>query len=306
VSDDPNVAPKLVDTGLNRTLYTIQSQIVGPVFNRVWDTPDNGYAEKFKHSIEPYLTIQRTSSIDNLQRIPSGDGSDYAVPGTSYTYGLVNRFYAKRKLAPGQPGQAREIFDVELSQSYYDNPLASQYDTRYGTALNSGTGTTNFSPIALSIRAMPTNEINGTLRAEFDARYHAMRTISASGTYSWTGRVQTNVMWSKTGLIPELPQFSNPDFLNQSLTVTSNVHTKNNHFGSVYNFNYDVLRSYFNQQQISGYYNAQCCGIAFQYQQYNFGTGSLIPPDHRFFLTFTLAGLGNFSPFNGALGSVPR
>jgi len=27
---------------------------------------------------------------------------------------------------------------------------------------------------------------------------------------------------------------------------------------------------------------------------------------NRFFLSFTLAGLGNFSPFNGALSGVPR
>jgi hypothetical protein len=31
-----------------------------------------------------------------------------------------------------------------------------------------------------------------------------------------------------------------------------------------------------------------------------------VPADHRFFLSFTLAGLGNFSPFNGALSGVPR
>ena len=28
--------------------------------------------------------------------------------------------------------------------------------------------------------------------------------------------------------------------------------------------------------------------------------------DHRFFMSFTLAGLGNFSPFNGALSGAPR
>jgi hypothetical protein len=31
-----------------------------------------------------------------------------------------------------------------------------------------------------------------------------------------------------------------------------------------------------------------------------------VPSDHRFFLSFTLAGLGNFSPFNGAMSGVPR
>jgi LPS-assembly protein len=301
---------KLSDAGVSRRYYTLMTNIVGPVFTRVWDTPDNGYAEKFKHSIEPYLTIQYTSSIDNFNLIPVSDGVDYAVPGTTYTYGLNNRFYAKRKLVPGQPGQSREIFDVELSQSYYNNPLASQFDPRYSNSVNGQAAPTNFSPIALSVRGVPTSDISATMRAEFDARYHALRTISANGTYSWTGRVQTTVGWTKYGYIPELTGtvFADPNNLYQTLNATTNVHTINNHVGTIYNFSYDLLHSTLVQQQISAFYNAQCCGLAFQYQAYNYGNGSgvAVAADHRFFLTFTLAGLGNFSPFNGALGGVPR
>ena len=63
------------------------------------------------------------------------------------------------------------------------------------------------------------------------------------------------------------------------------------------------------QQRISAFYNAQCCGLAFEYQTYNYGSqlaSRRFRSDHRFFLSFTLAGLGNFSPFNGALSGVPR
>ena len=63
------------------------------------------------------------------------------------------------------------------------------------------------------------------------------------------------------------------------------------------------------KQRISGFYNAQCCGIAFEYQTLQLRRRHVVyavPSDHRFFLSFTLAGLGNFSPFNGALGGVPR
>jgi len=301
---------KLSDAGVSRRYYTLMTNIVGPVFNRVWDTPDNAYAEKFKHSIEPYLTIQHTSSIDNFNLIPLSDGVDYAVPGTTYTYGLTNRFYAKRKLVPGQPGQSREIVDVELSQSYYNNPIASQFDPRYVNSVNGQAAPTNFSPIALNVRGMPTNDVTATLRAEFDARYHALRTVSANGQYAWTGRVQTTIGWTKYGYIPELvgTVFADPNNLYQTLNATTNVHSRNNHLGTIYSFNYDLLHSTLVQQQISTFYNAQCCGLAFQYQAYNYGNGAnvAIASDRRFFLTFTLAGLGNFSPFNGALGGVPR
>jgi LPS-assembly protein len=321
ISDDPTVAPKLVDTGLNRTLYTIQSQIVGPVFNRVWDTPDNHYAEKFKHSIEPVLNIVRTSSVDNIAQIVKLDGIDQFVGGTTLTYGLNNRFYAKRKLTPGGQATSRDIFDIELSQSYYTNQSAAQYDLQYQTTLGLQ-APTHFSPIALNFRALPTDAVNANLRAEFDARYHKLRQVSAQGSYSWTNRVQLTGGWSKRGYIAEIPEFNDcrdapvtdpptctPASLDQAINVSSTMHTKDNKVGATVSFNYDVLRSYLQNERFSFFYNAQCCGIALEYQAYNYGPVNVvspIPSDHRFFLSFTLAGLGNFSPFNGALSGVPR
>ena len=305
--DTAAAAGTVIDTGVNRTLYTIQAQIVGPVFNRVWDTPQSGYAEKFKHSIEPVMTINRTSSVDNVDRIVKLDGIDNFVGGTTLTYGLNNRFYAKRKSAPGLQAQSREIFDVELAQSYYTNQGAAQYDLQYQTT-QGVLAPTNFSPIALSVRAMPSDALNATLRAEFDARYHKLRTISANTSYSWTTRLQVTGGWTKRGFIAELEGFNNPDLLDHAIFGSTTMHTKDNRVGTIYSFNLDVLHHAVVQQRISAFYNAQCCGLALEYQTYNYGANSVspIPADHRFFLSFTLAGLGNFSPFNGALSGVPR
>jgi hypothetical protein len=316
---DPAVPPsKVVDTGLNRTLYTIQSQIVGPVFNKVWDTPQSGYAEKFKHSIEPVMTINRTSSVDNIDQIVKLDGIDQFVGGTQLTYGLNNRFYAKRKPAPGLQAQSREIFDVELGQSYYTNPVASQYDVQYQTLQGQQA---HFSPIVLSVRAMPTDALNATLRAEFDQHYYKLRTISANATYSWTTRLQVTGGWTKRGFIEEIPAFNDcrnapvtvpptctPASLDHAIYASTTMHTRDNRVGTIYSFNLDILHHTLVQQRISAFYNAQCCGLAMEYQTTNYGVGgfSAIPSDHRFFLSFTLAGLGNFSPFNGALSGVPR
>ncbi len=304
---DPTNTRKALDTPINRRFYSFQAQILGPVFNRVWDTPDNGYAEKFKHSVEPFLNVQRTSGIDNISSIIQFDSIDSYVGGTQLTYGLNNRFYAKRQQTPGAPAQSREIINVELTQTYYTNQLAAQYDRQYQTT----TGTaapSHLSPYALSVRTVPANDINATVRAEFDERYHKLRTISAQGTYSWSGRLQTTLGWSKRAFIAGLQGFNDPALLDHYINASTTVHTKDNRVGSVYTFNYDVLRSAILQQRVSAFYNAQCCGVAFEYQTYNYGSSSIspIPSDHRFFLSFTLAGLGNFSPFNGALSGVPR
>ena len=106
----------------------------------------------------------------------------------------------------------------------------------------------------------------------------------------------------------ELDGFNNPAVLDHAIFGSSTMHTRDNRVGAIYSFNLDVLRHTLVQQRISAFYNAQCCGLALEYQTYNYGANSLspIPADHRFFLSFTLAGLGNFSPFNGALSGVPR
>jgi LPS-assembly protein len=301
--------PVMVDDNLNRRYFTVQSQITGPLFNRIWDTPNNGYAQKFKHSIEPFVTVSRTSLIDDYARIVKLEAIDQVVGGTTqYTYGVANRFYAKRRPAViGQIAQAREIFTVDVRQSYYSNKAAAQFDPQYSTS-NTGAAASNFGPIALSVRTQPTNELNATANAEFDSRYHALRTITVGGTYSWSTQLQSTLSWTKRGYIPQLSGFNDPNSLSQSLNGSSTVRTKDNKYGAIYSFNYDVFHSTMMNQRISGFYNAQCCGIAFEYQKYNFGSGgfSSIPADHRFFMSFTLAGLGNFSPFNGALGGVPR
>jgi LPS-assembly protein len=307
---------KVVDADLNRRFYTLSTQIVGPVFNRVWDTPDNGYAEKFKHTVEPFLNVTRTSSIDNFSQIIQIDGNDTIFGGTTqYLYGVHNRFYAKRPIAPGQRSQPREIFDVDVQQTYYTQPSASQYDPRYSTSSYTATtasNATSFSPILMLIRAMPTNELNATASIEIDSRYLALRQVSAGGSYSWTNRIQTTASWSKRAYIPQLVGFNDPLNRTQTITGQANVHTKDNKFGGIYSYNYDLQLGRLLNQSLSGFYNSQCCGIAFQYQTWNFGgatsiTGNLpIASDHRFFLSFTLAGLGNFSPFNGAMSGVTR
>ena len=297
----------VIDDNLNRRYFTVQSQITGPLFNRIWDTPNNGFAEKFKHAIEPFVILSRTSLIDNYARIVKLEGIDQVVGGTTqYTYGVTNRFYAKRRSpVRGQAAQAREIFSVDIRQSYYSNKIAAQFDPQYSTS-NTGAAASNFGSIALGVRAQPTNEFNATANAEFDSRYHALRRITVNGTYSWSTQLQSTVSWSKTGYIPELAAFNDRTALNQSINYSSTVRTKDNKYDAIYTFNYDVLRSTMMNQRISGFYNAQCCGIAFEYQNYHYFVGSTIAADHRFFMSFTLAGLGNFSPFNGALGGVPR
>ncbi len=74
--------------------------------------------------------------------------------------------------------------------------------------------------------------------------------------------------------------------------------------GGNVSFNYDIARTTLINQRYIGYYNAQCCGVSFEYQAYNYPSSSnfLVPKDRRFNMSFTLAGIGSFSNFLGAFG----
>ncbi len=283
---------------IGRRLFDFQTRITGPVFNRIWNTPDNGYAQKFKHVVEPTFSIQRTTSVDNFRHIVQLEGADWTVGGTRLNYGLSNRLYAKTLTS-------REILSATLSQSYYTNQLAAQYDRSFQSNFTSGSAPTHFSPVALQLRGAPTDRFQGEFRTEWDPTKHTLRTLAANGTFSSSGWLQTSAGWSQRRYIRGLPGFDNAAGATNYVNASSTVRRPGGRLGASYAFNYDLKRDTFLQQRYTAYYNSQCCGIAFEYQTFNYG-GSLaaygLVQDKRFNLSFTLAGIGTFSNLFGAFG----
>ena len=289
-----DIAPpnRQIAEGIGRSFFSVESRLTGPVFNRIWDTPENGYAEKFKHVVEPTLTIRRTTAIEQFDRLVKLDGTDTIVGGvTEFAWGLSNRLYAKK-------GSSREIANIELRQSYYTDQNAAQYDQNYQSSYNAVTS--KFTPVAVLARFSPTTQVQGSIRTEWDASVKAIRTIAASG--SFRGRFIDGVAsWSQRRIIPELPSFSAGNS-SHYLRSTTSVHTGRNDLGGTFSLDYDVKNERFLQRRITAYYNAQCCGVAVEYQSFNLqGSTAGIPQDRRFNISFTLAGIGAVPNFFGAL-----
>ena len=291
-----------VNEGIFRQYFDLQSTITGPVFMKIWDTPNSGYAERFKHLIEPTVTVQRATAINNFNQIVKLEGTDMVVGSvTRLGYGLVNRFLARRR-----QGDAREVLSVSLLQSFYTDDRASQFDRRFRTSFN-GTAPSRLTPISLLVRSSPNDQINTSVRAEYDTRYGAFREISANGTLAVSDWLQTTGGWSQRRYIEELQGFNNRAQLNHYLNASTIIRSRGNRAGGIYTFNYDMLRNSFMQQRFMAYYNAQCCGISVEYQTFNFtglrgyyGRHSRMPADRRINVSFTLAGIGSFSNFFGA------
>jgi hypothetical protein len=270
----------------------------------VWNTPDNGYAEKWKHTVEPFVNLQRVTAFDDsYARVLKLEGTDYTVGGTTrIDYGLNNRLLVKRK-GGGVAGSSREIVTISLSQTYYTNPEASKYDYNYATSF-SGRAPSNFSAISFRLTASPAEGVNGSMRAEYDPNKGGLLSLSANGQAAVKEWLNVNGGYSRRRVPNTLNPFANDNFVNGTATLK----TFGNRFGGTYTFNYDIGRSTLLNSRIVGYYNAQCCGFALEYQTYNYpgNLGISIPKDNRFAFSFTLAGLGSFSPFFGTLGGTPR
>ncbi len=295
-----------IDSGIGRSFIDMQALITGPVFVKVWDTPGSGYSERMKHVIEPQLSIQRVTAIDNFDQIVQLEGTDSIVGNvTQIRYALNNRLYARRAEGGG-PSVAQEILTVTLDQSYYTDENAAQFDRQFRTSFQGqSSAPTKFSPVAITARANPTNLLSGTFRAEYDTQFWAFRTIGADANIEIGGWLQQTTGWSQRRFVDGLSGFDVRDNLDHYLNSFTNLKTADDRIGGVYQFNYDILGGRYLQQRIVWYYNAQCCGVAFEYQSYNLeglGARVRVPQDRRFNLSFTLAGLGTFSNMLGAFG----
>lgn len=295
-----------LDEGLSRRFFDLEATVTGPTLNRIFNTPGGGYAEKFKHVIEPNLTVQRVTAIDVFDRVLVNDGNDRIVGGvTRLAYGLINRLYAK---GAGAPSAAREIATLSLSQTYYTDANAAAYDRDYQSSFTTFVPS-RFSPVAAALRLSLTDNVHGEVRAEYDARFKALRTVSASGSYRQGSWLDTRASWSIRRFIEGLPGFDDPNRKDHYLNSTTSLRTPRNRFGGAYGFNLDIGRGSFLQQRVTGYYNAQCCGFAAEFQTVNYGGLSGvagISQDRRFSFSITLAGIGTFSPPLGGLAGTPE
>jgi LPS-assembly protein len=305
LDDGMSVGPR-IDNPISRRFFEMSADVNGPTLFRIWDAPESKYAQRFKHSIEPFFQMVHRTAISNAGQIVLFDHVDRIVGKmTQYTYGSHTRLYAK-KTDGGPLSVPREIIGATIRQTYYTDVNARANDQGYRT--NNTDSPSHFSPVSLVVRTAPTEQIDGTFRTDFDGRYSRFRNFGADGSWN-KENVSLLAGWSQVRFQPDLlgknvARFSH--FFNSNATVRF----KRNRFGVIHNFNWDVHNKTILQQRISGYYNAQCCGFTAEYQMFDLSrvaASTLVPQESRFHFSVTLAGIGNVSNIFGALGgAAPR
>src|SRR5690606_10255904 len=144
---------ELVEEPISRNYFELQTNIVGPVFGRIFDTPGLGYAQRWKHVVEPSITFGRTTAIDeDVRDSIYGNESVAIVVGsrTRGTYDDTDRSCAKR--GDGPSATASEVASLSISQSYCTDPLAVDRDANYRNSIKNEPLSRSFSPLVCAFR----------------------------------------------------------------------------------------------------------------------------------------------------------
>jgi LPS-assembly protein len=283
-----------IPEAVKRQYFDFNARVTGPVFTRIFQQAANPDGRKFKHVIEPTFTVRRVTPIDVVDSIVKLDYRDYQVGNvTQFGYGLTNRLYAKTTVA-------REILNVSVTQSYYTDAQAAQYDQQYQNSFTERRPS-KYTPVAMLVRTSPTDRVQADFRTEWEPTSGAFLSFAGNGIVNST-HVQASAGWSQQRVL--LPTIgTGPLTTTHYLNASANFRGRNNRIGGTYSFNYDLLNDAFLQQRYFVYYNAQCCGVLVEYQRWNFaGSRVRVPNDRRFNISFTLAGIGTFSNFLGVFG----
>lgn len=303
-SDRLNAAAEQIPVPITRQMLDLRVDVAGPTFTRIFDTPGSNYAKRWKHVFQPTFSLGKTTAFTDFNLVPKNDGVDLVFGGvTNMSYGVSNRLLAKRTTDSGV-AVAQEVASIQVQQTYYTNAAAATYDTSYQSSLYGG-GASKFSPVAFTASLSPVTGVSASARAEYDMTFKALRSTSA-GTGITTPLFGVNATWARQDSLSKaadgLTTIKTSAY--HSLTTSTSVHTLDKRFSGTWSWSYDIQRKQQLQQRYTASYLSQCCGVAMEYQVFNFGALAVggITQDKRFNLSFSLAGIGTFANLLGAFG----
>ena len=289
-----------LDTPISRRFVELSADVNGPTLVRIWDAPKSSYAQRFRHSIEPFFQVLYRTSIDNYNAIPKLESADSIVgSATSYKYGLNTRFYAKRTV-DGPRAIPREVISASITQRYNTDARAVLSDSEQRS--RNIEPTSHFTPVQMLVRTSPFGGVTGTFRTDYDGRYSRFRSFSADAGWE-DERVSHTASWSNVRFRPNALGVNTATQTHYFNSFT-NLRFQVNRYGITHSLNWDVKNQSLTQHRIAAYYNAQCCGFSAEYQFIDLSqfTGVGVQQDSRFHFSVTLGGIGNVSNIFGALG----
>ena len=282
----------LVDESVERKYFETRFDIRGPTFSKIFNTPDNFYAARYKHVIEPQIVWSRRSFVDTFAEVPKFDGQDY-IPGTNQvSLSIVNRVLAKRVVNGEEQQTATEMLTWTVSQRYFFDINASLYDRQFSTPYFTEDGTGEQSLADHVAGELPAFQ-KSHRELEYGLRHQFQRGIRSSSTSaSYGGRWGlVRGLWTRRNIPDRDVTRSNFRFGTQ-LNVARGLQVN-------FDTAFDATNKVVNNLRAGAVYNVQCCGFMVSFNRFNF-VGLRVENIFRFGIT--LANIGSFGTSLGGSG----
>ncbi|MEW5979548.1 MAG: LPS assembly protein LptD [Acidobacteriota bacterium] len=286
---EPAVRTGVVPRNLVRSAFDFQARFTGPGVEKIFELGDHRY----KHLIEPEVHYRYFTGIGELRDIIRFDERDIMSNTNEVEYAIQNRFFSRRSNSEGGTTNA-EFLSIRIAQKYF-------FDPTFGGALVPGQrnvffplntlsafsfqdGERHLSPIITRVRVTPASRYTADFRMDYDQRVHKIRAASVTGAAYVENKFLALTYYNTRNLPPT--QFPS----NQIRATLGYGNSTRIGMNAAFSFNYDFRSSVFQYSTSQLAYNWDCCGIALEWRQFDFGARK----ESQVRFSFSLKNIGSF------------
>jgi len=288
---------KILDKNIDRKYLNADVKIIGPSFSKVYEKGGKFYSQKFKHIIEPRLTYTYISDFSNFDKIIRFDYVEAVSPLNEIKYGLINRFFAKRKTKGAKKPMPWEFLTIELGQMYSLDPtLRTSYGSQYNRFTGGfipGSAANRLSPLQLSIKSNPVGEYRFGFEVDYDLYYGVFSEYNINGSIGREGDPwYFGAAWFRS--VPLEPG----RIAASQLGARGGVKIFKDTINFDYVLRYDIMRHNMQEGFFRLMYKTQCCSVAVELRRFNFN----FRRENRIAIIINLLNVGSFGSQFGESG----
>jgi LPS-assembly protein len=301
----------LLGRSLVETAGELSVNLRPPSFERVFTTGNT----KWKHTIEPDITYNYVTGIDNFQNIIRFDDEDTITDTNEVDYSLTQRLY--RRVGDGKP---EDFITWRVEEKYY-------FDPTFGGALVPGTRNVfaaldsitpfafadtprRYSPVVSDLVISPGGPFDAELRTDYDpqqgrftttgatVKAHPYKQLTATlaeyaihnDPIDCTPASTAETGSGTTTTIPTACTYLQPPE-NQLRMLVGYGDLNRRGWNASIGYSYDFRANEVQDELAQVSYNGSCCGLAIEYARLALGQ---VRTENQFRIALVIANIGTF------------
>ena len=289
-SEDPETGDFEPELGIARNFYGGNILMVGPKLERIFDTPNNFYAARLKHLIEPEVRWSYLTGGEGADLVRRFDRYDSSSQRNEVSFGLANRVLAKRYRNGIEESSATDLITWRIQQAWYFDDESGSFDSNYvSSAFEEEESTVRKSPIRSEFRFTPDQAVNGDWTTEWDPDERLFTSIRAGlRVGDRLADQRFNFTWSRRSR-----RIGGED--SEEVKTTSYLRAGTDFFiGEGFrggtDINFDITERRLSNVRVRADFLLQCCGVNVEWIRYNLPSRT----ENMFHFGITLGGLASF------------